>query len=147
MVEVQGNLYTNEEVEKYDYIGFTANSVVKSNGELVMGKGAALAFKKFFTYIDVAKVFGHKVSQYKGKDFYIVVEGNLFAFQTKRHYRDRTPIDLLVRSTALLRASALKYPDKKFALPYPAIGYGGLPKSQVSEIVKHLPDNVFLHTL
>ena len=143
MIERKGNLYIPQRIIEHDYIGFTANSVIKSNGALVMGAGAAKVVRDWIKDIDLK--LGAKITP--GKDYYIIREGNIFAFQTKRHWSEDTPLDLLSKSIDLLDKSARKFPSKTFALNFPAIGHGGIKKELVLAMSKDLPDNVFYYSL
>jgi len=42
----------------------------------------------------------------------------------------------------MLKAFALKNPTRTIHLPFPGIGFGGLPVEQVEPLLRVLPDNV-----
>lgn len=136
-----GDLYSDENFNNYDFVGFTANSVVKVDGSLVMGAGSAKAVRDKWKGID--KVFGSLVLE-KGDRYFIVVDkvSKIFALQTKMHYKDKSPIGLVKKSLAVLKRSAEMYPDKLFAVPFPGISNGGLDREILINVVSTLPDNV-----
>ena len=135
---ILGDLYKGSNFNKYDYIGFTANSVTNNNGELVMGKGNALTIKQMFPHIP--KELGRCVSD----TFGILFVDNIFAFQSKIHYRDNGDISTIKRSIKILTDIALCNPDKSYALPVPGIGNGNLNYDTVCYMFKDLPENVHL---
>lgn len=142
----KGDLYSDENFSKYDWVGFTANRVIKANGALVMGAGNAKVVRDKWRGID--KVFGELLS---GKeDVYGIVadpETRIFAFQTKIHYKDKSDITAIVCAKLMLKKAAERCPDKLFAVPFPGISNGGLDRDRVLEIIKDLPDNVHVWEL
>lgn len=142
--------------DKLDYAGnfgnndvlmFTANSVVKNNGALVMGAGAALAVRKLFPGID--RYFGRQIesmSEFRTVFVYFQHK-NIGAFQTKRYHGDNSSLVLLRNSVSELKNMALQNSHRIFHLNYPAIGYGALPISLVQPLVEGLPDNVYLYKI
>jgi len=76
-----GNLYSLQNLSTYDYIGFTANNVLNTQKELVMGKGNALTMKTL--YPNIPKDISYLISESYG----IAFVNNIFAFQSKNHYR------------------------------------------------------------
>lgn len=47
----------------------------------------------------------------------------------------------------MLERTAVKYKDKKFGLPFPAINNGGLTVDVVLPYLEKLPDNVIVYHL
>ena len=136
----KGNLYTKENREYYDLIGFTANSEVKKNGELVMGAGNAKVVRD--TYKGSAKIFGTMI---KGnKKFYLKGSKDLgvFAFQTKIKWRDKSHQDIIEKGIKKLTDYAIKHDFLKIALPFPGISNGGLNREDILPFLKVLPNNV-----
>lgn len=145
MLLKQGNIWTD--FDKLDYACTTTNSVVKRNGELVMGAGHALQAKQRFP--GLALDLGKQI-QAKGASlgFYgLLLSDKILAFQTKIHFNDNSPIEVVQRSTDMLRRLALKYPEKTFGLPFPGISNGKLNPKDVYPILKQLPDNVTVYHL
>lgn len=144
MILIEGvNLYTDSEMAKYDFVGFTANSTITQDGKLVMGAGTAKIVRDTFKGIDDR--FGSNIDNLS--DFYIKLDyqTRVFALQTKRHWKDESPIDLVKESISKLKdIAAFK---ATFAIPYPAIGYGGLSESDIQPLIEQLPDNVFVYKI
>ena len=128
-----------------DVYGFTSNSVVKSNGELVMGAGAALALKK--AHPNVPKLIGKALNHKKTVcDFIQIKEGLIvFWFQTKNHYNEPSNIKLISKATERLKKVAEDNPNIVFHLNAPGIGLGGLKWEDVLPIIEILPDNVRIY--
>lgn len=124
---------------------FTANHIIKHNGELVMGAGAALAAKTAVPELPMK--FAGLILEHPDDNIHGVPVGDGFysSFKTKHHYKDQSTRDILVKSVSELRDIANQHYDFNFLLNYPAIGYGGMTISEVMPIVKHLPDNVTLY--
>lgn len=124
---------------------FTGNSVIKSNGALVMGAGVAKVVRDLYPGIDI--MFGNQISHY---GYYYVLftsyEGKTIGvFQTKVNYRDKTPLSLLKTSVNALGSFAHSNSNMEFHMNYPAIGHGQLLYEDVRGIVEELPDNVYLY--
>lgn len=122
----------------------TANSVVRSNGRLVMGAGAALQAKERFP--DCDEWFGSYVRGACGSGgFFGVIwhpEEPIGLFQTKYHWRQTSSYDLIYRSASVLIAY-LATSNSRISLNFPGIGEGGLDKERVKDLViDYLPDNV-----
>ena len=131
-----GNLYNKDIITMYDYVGFTANNCLNTKGELVMGKGNALLVKKL--YPSLPKLLANQVT----KDYNLIFQDNIFALQTKYHYRDGGDYDLIKAGIDKLITIANDNNDKLYALPVPGIGNGGLELSKVLMLMTELPSNV-----
>lgn len=142
---ITGDLYTDENLEKYDFVGFTANSTLTKEGRLVMGAGSAKCVRDKFPDIDLR--LGELV---KGYPKYLIkkdTETKIFALQTKIDWRVNSPLDLVIKSIRALKLHAIKQPDKTFALPFPAISHGGLSEDIILPYLSKLPDNVYVYKL
>lgn len=141
MILVRGNVF---EYPNLDYICITTNSILNTKGELIMGAGVALEAKKRFP--ELPRIYGDKIDKLGlfGKDYYLLQHNNLIAFQTKRHYKDKSPIELVKRSTQRLKFLATLFDDSIFGLPFPAVQNGGLSKDMVLPIIECLPNNVLV---
>lgn len=131
--------------DKLDYICITTNSIVKTNGCLVMGAGIAKTAME--RNKELPKDFGDQIlaKNLAGKFYGLLASGKYLAFQTKLHYKDESPLDVVQQSCNLLNRLAKKYPDKSFGLPYPGINNGRLDPKVVYPFLKDLPDNVFVY--
>lgn len=138
---VQGDMWKVQ--DDYDYLCITTNAISKADGSLVMGAGIAKQANEHNPRLKVE--FGKQLRD-RGlfNKFYglLLAEQKYIAFQTKIHWRDKSPIDVVARSCDMLRRLAEKYPERTFALPFPAISNGGLTPQQVMPYLKPLPDNV-----
>lgn len=145
MHEIKGDLWV--ELGK-SVVLVTTNSTIKTNGALVMGRGAALEAKNQFPAIDI-----HLGELVAGRNKYGVVilqpyaNGmQLGAFQSKYSYAQNSHAGLIAYSANMLWVLAMAMPWQRFAMNYPGIGNGRLHKSSVEKIIRILPDNVFVYT-
>lgn len=131
--------------DKLDFICVTTNSIVKTNGCLVMGAGIAKTAME--RNPDLPKEFGKQILDkgLAGQFYGLLAVGKYIAFQTKLHYKDSSPLDVVQRSCNALQRLAKKYPEKSFGLPYPGISNGRLDPKVVYPFLKDLPDNVFVY--
>ncbi len=158
--------YSNLWESKADIYAITTNSFIKNNGELVMGRGAALEAKNQYSRLAyeagerILQMCGH-LGEYNWFDIsrvlpsgcmYDIRDGkalrlvHIFGmFQVKYHFKDKADLDLIYRSTLILKNQAQRMPYAKIAMNFPGIGNGGLSIDQVLPIVQILPDNVTLH--
>lgn len=128
-----------------DILLFTSNNVLNSKGELVMGRGNAREFKQKFPYLPL--LIGDSIT----KELYgcvIFLSVGLGCFQTKKHWRQPSTLEIIKFSTEYL----INWIDDfeftgNIAMPFPGIGNGGLSKDEVIPIISSLPDNVEIYTL
>lgn len=138
----------------------TTNAVVKNKGgvyELVMGAGTAkLAASKDpslpnFIFNQLARLGHNKnITGYGGilTDYYFLMlpKENTAILQTKRHFKDPTPIDLLQTSIKMMTLVAKTMPTVIFHMPRPGCGMGGLDwNTTVKKLCESLPDNVYIY--
>lgn len=150
MILKTGNMW---EESKADAILFTANSTVRADGALVMGRGAALEAQKLYPGIN--KKFGGIITILSDshtvlyRDCYGVIllprhEGKFVgAFQVKRNYKDDADpwlIDYSVGYLSLLAGRLM--PGLNYAVNFPGIGWGRLKREDVLPIIGKLPDNI-----
>ena len=140
MIFERGNVF--QMIGKTDLILATGNSVVKMDGALVMGKGAAKELLSHFPECD--KTFGTMAARNDryGLVFTRVNDQDVGLFQTKMHWRDKSNLRLIRHSTIKLFAHILSSKPDRVDLVFPGIGFGGLRVSDVYEIIKYLPNNV-----
>lgn len=145
---MKGDLYSDSEFCKYDYVGFTANSVLTKDGRLVMGAGNAKVVRDKFKGID--KRLGEVINGCKNPETYLIVKDtdtNIFALQTKVDWKDKSPLGLVKASIRYLKVLTERKPNRLFAVPYPAISHGGLTKDVLVRYIEELPDNVYIYEL
>jgi hypothetical protein len=150
------------------YVFVTTNAVLKQDGSLVMGAGAAGHAAKRWPGLD--KLFGHFVAVYGSKYGLILplatrgFEGSAMlskkffgrssipdywlvgALQTKMHYRSNSTLDLVGNSISKLRGFA-HMRDIPIHINYPGVGLGGLRVADVHPLLETLPDNVTVWSL
>ena len=150
MIEINRLLDYTQPWELPDVYLFTGNSIVKHNGAIVMGRGAAKQVRDFFPGID--KVFGSSLLQARIDDIYepsllFAVEGKQMIgwFRVKNHWAEPAKLEIIELSCEALTAIAIDCPDKTFHMNYPGIGNGRLDVASVELIVEVLPDNVWLY--
>ena len=136
-------LYPLEVEENHCYL-FTSNHTCKNNGDLVMGRGNALAFK--LAYPEAPTYLGKEIKNNPSPIIAIPYgKGGIGSFQTKEHWRNPSTEALIQTSTNMLLKYATDYPHWTFHLPYPAIGNGGLTREIIEPIISILPDNVLIY--
>lgn len=158
MRETTGNLWTLAKEYHPDFVCVTTNLVTGGRGMAVMGAGVAKeANQRLLVELDGRKVapaeaLGRALTERRhhvlslGRSWWKetgrTTRFKLIVFPTKRHWRDPSPLDLVVKSTREL-ARLLIWEDLCF-LPRPGCGKGGLSwEEQVKPAVKGLlQDNV-----
>lgn len=132
-----------------DAILFTANSTVRKDGALVMGRGAALEAQRLFPGINLKLgAIIRKLQQPYGVVMLPPLYGErggkyIGAFQVKRLFYEDADASLIQHSTDMLCDLADKLqPGLLFAVNFPGIGWGRLKREDVLPIISKLPDNV-----
>jgi hypothetical protein len=131
-----------------DVFLFTANNVIKKDGSLVMGAGTAKEVQD--AWPKVSLMLGQKIQKFGNNDYHVVTttiqKGQVIgAFQTKRNYKHISSYDIIHKSTQSLKKIASKYPQFRYHLNFPGIGYGKLDYEKVFDIINVLPDNVLIY--
>lgn len=126
-----------------DVVCFTANNVVKNNGCLVMGAGTALAVVEYLNVRDIVKA-SNFIKEHP--DYGAVFIGNYcVAFQTKRHYGKPSTLAIIRNSVEKMAEIATMSPNKRFHMPFPAVGLGSLTVKVVLPSLTGLPHNVYVY--
>lgn len=129
---------------EYEVMFVTTNAMVRKDGALVMGRGAAEAAASLWPLLPYA--LGKAIKE--RPEYGLIIPGSLIhgprigAFQVKHHWRDEANLPLIMYATLKLKAVASSFPDSTFALNFPGIGNGRLARDVVLPIVLRLPDNV-----
>jgi O-acetyl-ADP-ribose deacetylase (regulator of RNase III) len=153
MEVIEGDLWS--EVGKADLILFTANADLDRNGELVMGRGAALEAKRRWPSLarELAEATGGK------RDYGLAwarglktgSKTKLGCLQVKRAWRDPADLKLIDWSAGKLAAALERWlgnpehagQEFRVAINYPGIGQGtgGLREEDVRPILeRHFKD-------
>lgn len=130
-------------IGKCDIVCVTTNGIVKPNGELVMGAGCALSFKRAFP--SLPKTLGEKI---KSKGNRPVVGGKventyIVSFPTKNHYKENSNLELIKNSALFLVKIADYYKATSIYIPSPGTGLGNLSKDIVYDELKKILDDRF----
>lgn len=140
-----------------DFLGVTTNGVVlvnknRKNPRLVMGGGIAKEFRDRIPGIDRTlgfmiwsshnkKLLEKEPEYYKYDPIYLMYKDpevpHVFTIQTKLHYKDPSPIDLIEHQLKILdiKLEWAQGMDFMFHLPMPGIGLGGLKFDEVFELI------------
>lgn len=137
MKEIVGNIFDVE----CDAICVTTNSIVKANGELVMGAGLAKQFADRYTslpndlgvcvYRNGNHVYGFQYSK------------TVISFPTKHHWKDPSDLVLIAQSARELVQCADDNNLQKIVLPRPGCGLGQLTWAQVKPVLEPILDDRF----
>lgn len=144
MIERTGDLFSMWGQPRQTCIA-TTNSQLNTAGLAIMGAGSALELKKRMP--DAPLILSHWINMFPSGDYgYIFLGGHGFdaaVLQTKRHWREPSPVNLVAFSIANLLSWAVPHPDVTFNLPRPGCGLGGLDwETQVKPLLENAPDNV-----
>jgi hypothetical protein len=132
-----------------DVLLVTTNAYVRTDGGLVMGRGAAYQCTQ--KYPGSQAEFGKLVTEfskiYPKQPYGILASVRwqapmLGIFQVKYHFRDDADIGLIENSVKRLSEWASANLTVKFSLNFPGIGNGRLQEKRVLPMLAPLPDNV-----
>lgn len=123
-----------------DAICVTTNGVVMKNGQLVMGAGVALAFKKKYPRLPLD--LGIRVKNSGNQVYCPTPYANPFiiSFPTKNDWKDPSDIKLIETSAIQLQHRIDDMLLKKVGLPCPGARNGGLSVEQSLEIISPFLD-------
>lgn len=124
---------------------FTGNPIIKSDGSVVMGAGAAKQVRDYYTGID--KAFGTRLKKDRRANI-IILRANekmIGWVKVKRHWAESADLRLVQESMIELALRAKKFHDFTFRINYPAIGNGRTDIKLVEPLLQVLPDNVIVH--
>lgn len=147
MKEVELNVF--EHLQDFDVLCVTTNGIVKRDGTAVMGRGIARAAAYRWDYLPNA--LGTILTQ-KGNHVALMgvalprpTETKLWlvSFPTKNHWRDKSDIELITRSTWELVALVDSQNFQRVALPRPGCSNGGLAWEAVKPVIEPLLDDRF----
>jgi hypothetical protein len=141
--------YADSWAEDQVYL-FTGNSVIKNNGAIVMGRGAAKQVRD--TYPGIDKAFGTAIGNEPSLHVLVLQRRNprmgsikIGWFKVKHHWADNAEPALIAESATRLAALAEEHPELTWHMNYPGIGNGGLTVADVSNLLEILPDNVLIY--
>jgi len=137
-----------------DVVLVTTNAFIKTNGKLVMGRGAAhqMMLRYPWTQLEFGRMVEFHARTHQNEPYGVLispmrVKPRLGIFQVKRHYSDAADLGLIAYSVSVLTEYAHMHPTTSIAMNYPGIGNGRLRQADVEPLLKALPDNVEVWTL
>jgi O-acetyl-ADP-ribose deacetylase (regulator of RNase III) len=144
MIERSGNIWESGA----DAICVTTNSVVKSNGEAVMGKGIALQAAQYYPMLPVyvgncLKTFGNKVFMFPLTSDVVTGEPFIVTFPTKLDWRAPSLIGLIAKSAEELVVLADQHGWNRVALTRVGCGNGNLKWADVKPVIEKYFDDRF----
>jgi len=149
MKEITGLIFQEIKKDIWDAVCVTTNGNIKKDGNAVMGRGIAVAFKCNIPGIDKIlaselEKFGNRVN-YLGQHRFHNHPIRIFSFPTKHNWWEKSDINLIIQSAKILQVVADKY-DYKILLPRPGCNNGGLDWKEVKEAIGFLNDNITIIT-
>lgn len=130
-----------------NFILITTNRIVKRDGKLVMGAGAAKQARDSLVGID--SFFGEMINKHPHPDTYGILLGKRYgAFQVKHHFKDEANLDLIRNSLHILKIISNSMPLRTFSINFPGIGNGKLSYEDVISVIDSydLSDNITFWT-
>lgn len=138
---------------KTDLFLITTNPIVRKDGAVVMGRGIAKEAATRFP--DIPFEIGRQIESFRAHSnlypektfpnygvcgFYGEERQRIGFFMVKEHWRDMAKLDVIQRSTSLVRKFTQDF--GRVDLNFPGIGNGRLRREDVLPIIEQLPDNV-----
>ena len=121
---------------------FTGNPIRRSDGALVMGRGAAQQVRDSWPRVQ------YDIKTNKSVTWYCINQEQrqwIGWFQVKHHWRDAARLDLITASTNHLSEMAARRSRYRFHLNAPGVGNGKLSWDDVEPILQVLPSNVTIY--
>jgi hypothetical protein len=125
---------------------FTGNPIIKNNGTIVMGRGAAKQVRDSYPGIDrdIARAITRTPTRHV--IWHAIAKSQWVGwFKVKDHWADPARMTIIVESVKQLRMVVEEFPDHIFHMNYPGIGNGKLPIEAVERAISVLPDNVWVY--
>lgn len=153
-----GNLMDVSNWTLYNEVYVTANSTIRNDGCLVMGRGIAAQLKELYPTFPRRAAKALQRGLYKEPYKYGILtpteinaqkctvvhhnkpsrDWSFGLFQVKNHFRAPGSTRLIEWASILLARECTQHPSSTYALNYPGIGFGHLLKSIVQPILdKH----------
>jgi hypothetical protein len=133
MREVVGDIWS---FASKGWIVVTTNSVIKSNGEAVMGAGIALEAAQRFP--NLPRELANRLRTI-GNYVHYFMDYKIVTFPTKRHWKDKSELDLIIAGAAQLKKDLLtfRYQQRpiQYFLPRLGCGNGGLAWPDVAKAI------------
>lgn len=135
------------QIWKYpDVFLFTGNPVIKKDGSIVMGRGAAKMVRDAYNHVPYE--LSKQIQSNPASNLaWATIRKEQFIgwFKVKDHWKEPANPFIIQESVNQLNIFAESTTSTRFHMNYPGIGNGRLAVSAVEDIVKELSDNVFLY--
>lgn len=146
MIEIKNDFLAECRTNKYDAICVTTNTTLDGQGRLVMGAGIAKEILRDFP--SLPRIWGEKLKAQQYEHPMLFVETltypHVVAFPTKRNWKDKSPLELVVASARQLRYMADCLGWGYILLPRPDCSNGGLAWGEVKAAISFLDDRFYL---
>ena len=151
MIEITGDFWIEASESKPDAIVCTINTVLRGDGNLVMGAGIAKDFAEQFDWLPDR--WGARTRKLDGQRTYPFVEQrepwnaepNLVGIHTKYDWKDPSPLKLVDRSIKQLYIIVEAMDWKRVLMTRPGCGNGGLSwERQVKPLMNNILDERFV---
>ena len=150
MILNRGNMWSV--FGQYDVFVFTANSYIRNDGALVMGRGIAKVVRDRFRGLDlrIGKWIDRQVGHLGAYGFVTAVirdmnvTHRIGVFQVKRNFADSAELGLIKASVTSLDSWIRIHRPKRIDMNFPGIGNGKLKRADVLTLIETLPDCVHI---
>jgi hypothetical protein len=127
---------------------FTGNPIIRNDGAIVMGRGAAKQVRD--TYTRVPYILADKINRDPNRSIYWATiskskEQHIGWFKVKEHWQHEAKPHLVQQSVNALMRIAIKHSQYKYHINYPAIGNGKLSADDIAPMLISLPNNVIIY--
>lgn len=153
MIVVNGLLDYTKRWELPTVYLFTGNPVIRNDGGLVMGRGAARMIRDHYSGID--RKLGQRVRARKKDQHLVFIQVDehpiypesqyLGWFQVKDHWAEPAKIELIRAAANELATIANAHTDHLFHMNFPGVGNGKLTEDEVRGAIEFLPNNVLIY--
>ena len=132
-------------------IAITTNGVIRRDGAVVMGRGAAKQATERIPGIEFEcgdAIYKWRADNHKSEYGFLIVREptestvGFALFQVKLHWRDKASLLLISHSVLDLCELTSRFPDTQFRINFPGIGFGRLARNEVEPLLESLPSNV-----
>lgn len=145
MKEIKGDAWKLIEQKEFQGLCILTNGIVNSRGENIMGAGIAKQAKQRAP--GLPKLIGNHIGQNGNIPLIIKSPKSgkyMITFPTKHDWKDKSDIDLIIRSANSVNDIAEKY-DINVLLPRPGCGKGGLNWNEVKPHLENiLSDRIYI---
>ena len=137
---IQGNIWNAyfQEIIQQPLLIITTNNVIKSNGELVMGKGIAAEAAAIWPWLPKHAADMLYARTRPHDDYHFLLLGPVALLQTKRDWKDKSDLALIHNGLLDLKDFCSHFPKVGVYMPCPGIGNGGLSIDEVKPLLEEI---------